>query len=102
MCKNSTYLAISAMMWFEKVRGALELVLREGSVPRTHVKELYTPCYLCNDVVREGSRRFNALELVLREGSVPRTHVKELPCSLCSGVLEETDPEVNCKFKEVQ
>ena len=29
---------------------------------RIHVKELYTPCYLCDDVVREGSRRFDALE----------------------------------------
>ena len=30
--------------------------------PRTHVKELYTPCFLCDEVVREGSRRFDALE----------------------------------------
>ena len=26
---------------------------------RTHVKELYTPCYLCHDVVREGLMRVN-------------------------------------------
>ena len=26
------------------------------------MKDLYTPCYLCNDVVLEGSRRFNELE----------------------------------------
>ena len=44
-------------------------MVREGSrrfnalePPRTHVNEMYTPCYLCNDVVREGSRRFDALE----------------------------------------
>ena len=30
--------------------------------PRTHVTKLYTPCYLCNDVVREGLRRFDVLE----------------------------------------
>ena len=39
---------------------------RFGTVepPRTHVKELYTPCTHCNDVVQEGSRRFDALEPV--------------------------------------
>ena len=26
---------------------------------RTHAKELYTPCFLCDEVVREGSRRFD-------------------------------------------
>ena len=26
------------------------------------MKELYTPCYLCDDVVLEGSRRFDTLE----------------------------------------
>ena len=26
------------------------------------VKQLYTPCYLCSDVVREGSKRFDVLE----------------------------------------
>ena len=30
---------------------------------RVLVKELYTPCTHCNDVVQEGSRRFDALEL---------------------------------------
>ena len=30
--------------------------------PRTLVTKLYTPCYLCNDVVKEGSRRFYVLE----------------------------------------
>ena len=37
------------------------------------MKELYTPCYLCHDVVREGSRRFDALE-------PPRTSVRA-PCT---------------------
>ena len=35
--------------------------------PRTRVKEVYIPCYLCEDEVREGSRRYldfsNLLEL---------------------------------------
>ena len=30
--------------------------------PRTHVKELYVPGFLCNKVVREGSKRFVAVE----------------------------------------
>ena len=30
--------------------------------PRTHVKEVYIPCYLCEDAVREGSMRFDVLE----------------------------------------
>ena len=30
--------------------------------PRTHVINLYTPCYLCDDVVRVGSMRFDVLE----------------------------------------
>ena len=30
--------------------------------PRIRVKELYKPCYLCEDVVREGSMRFDVLE----------------------------------------
>ena len=45
---------------------------------RTHVKELYTPCYLCHDVVREGSRRFAALE-------PPRT----TPCTPCFSSFTE-------------
>ena len=32
-------------------------------LPGTHVEELYTPCHLCNDVVREGLRRFDVLDL---------------------------------------
>ena len=37
-------------------------VVREGSVPsRTHVKEHFTPCYLCDEEVRDGSRRFAVL-----------------------------------------
>ena len=37
---------------------------RFGTVepPRTHVTKLYTLCYLCNNVVREGSTRFDVLE----------------------------------------
>ena len=38
------------------------LCLRYGRTPRTHVTKLYTLCYLCNDVVREGSTRFDVLE----------------------------------------
>ena len=30
--------------------------------PRTHVINLYTPCYLCDAVVRVGSKRFDVLE----------------------------------------
>ena len=30
--------------------------------PRTRVKEVYIPCHLCEDVVREGSMRFDVLE----------------------------------------
>ena len=37
-------------------------VVREGSVLSNSMNKLYTPCYLCHDVVRGGSRRFNALE----------------------------------------
>ena len=43
--------------------------------PQTHVKEHYTLCYICNDVVQEGSRRFDALEL-------HRTSAKA-PCTPC-------------------
>ena len=38
----------------------VKIKLREGSVQSNHPK--LTPCYLCCDVVREGSRRFDALE----------------------------------------
>ena len=40
--------------------------LRFGTVEphRTHVKELYTLCYICNDVVRGGSMLLNYPELV--------------------------------------
>ena len=31
--------------------------------PQTHVKELQLPRYLCNNVVREGSRRVKGVEL---------------------------------------
>ena len=37
---------------------------RFGTVepPLTHKKAVYIPCYLCEDVVREGSMRFDVLE----------------------------------------
>ena len=80
--------------------------------PRTYVKELYIPCYLCEDVVREGSMRFDVLEPPRtgayctlhtlyplkrcsrrRFGTVepPRTRVKEvcIPCYLCEDVVRE-------------
>ena len=73
------HLVISTMMWFEKVWGGSmhlnhpELVhthlaspvkIKFGTVepPQTHVKELYTPCYPCDDMVRKGQKRFDALE----------------------------------------
>ena len=34
------------------------------------MKEVYIPCYLCENVVQEGSRRFEVLENVVREGSM--------------------------------
>ena len=42
-------------------------VLTTVEPTRTHVKEFYTPCSLCNDVVQEGSRRFDALGKVCSE-----------------------------------
>ena len=39
---------------------------------RTHVKELYTPCYLCDEVVQEGSLCLNHPELVLQRHPTPR------------------------------
>ena len=36
---------------------------------RTHVKDFYTPCFLCTEVVREGSS-----EDEVREGSVQSNH----------------------------
>ena len=43
--------------------------------PRTHVTKVYTLCYLCNDVVREGSKRFDVFE-------TPRTSTL-IPCTPC-------------------
>ena len=77
MLKNSTYLLISAIMLSKKV-------------PEISMC-LNTPCYFCNNVVREDSRRFDGLELsqtsalepcsssipfkdVFREGSVQSNH----------------------------
>ena len=76
--KTSTHLAFSALKWFEKVRGGSRglnhsetvyrypthlvttVKMRFGTVEplRTHDKDFYTPCFLCTEVVREGSRRF--------------------------------------------
>ena len=52
------------------------------------MKELYMPCYLCHDVVREGSRRFDALE-------PPRTSVRasRTPCFFCEDVVREGSVE---------
>ena len=36
MWKNSTHLAISAMMWFEKVRAPVKMLLEKGSVQSNH------------------------------------------------------------------
>ena len=47
--------------------------------PQTHVEELYTPYYLCDDVVREGLRMFDALEppkLVHKHPANPVSPVK--------------------------
>ena len=80
MFKNSTHLAISSIMWFEKVQRSSmclnypELVhkhpahlsfpskmylekVRYSRTTQTHVKELYTPCHISN---KGGSRRFDA------------------------------------------
>ena len=87
--KNSTRLAISAMMWFEKVQApgtlSCNLSAREGTRRSgesalgssalgykgvTLVHDAYesargdegVPCYLCDNVVQEGSRRFDVLK----------------------------------------
>ena len=50
--KTSTHLAFSALKWF----GTVEPL-------RTHVKDSYTPCFLCTE---EGSRGLNHSETVYR------------------------------------
>ena len=47
-------------------RGAMWSQRRFGPVKpsRTRVKEVYIPCYLCEDVVREGLMCLNLIELV--------------------------------------
>ena len=51
---------------YELVRGGLSTsdlrTFGDVEPPQTHVTKLYTLCYLCNDVVREGSTRFDVLE----------------------------------------
>ena len=87
---------------------------RFGTVepPRTRVKEVYIPCYLCEDEVREGSMRFDVLEPPRtgalyplkrcswrRFGTVepPRTHVKEvyIPCYLFEDEVREGSMRFN-------
>ena len=48
---------------------------------RTHVKDFYTPCFLCTEVVREGSRRF--------EGVEPLGNSVQAPCSHCEDEVRE-------------
>ena len=40
---------------------------------RTHVKDFYTPCFLCTEVVRDGSRRFEGVEPLGNSVHVPYT-----------------------------
>ena len=72
--------------------------------PQTPVRELYIPCFLCEDVAREGSMRFAVLERPepvhrapctplyplnrrgLVEPPVPRDKGAQLPCFLCEEV----------------
>ena len=54
----SAHLVFSAVKWFEDVReGSMQL-----NHPKLMWKKLYTPCFHCDEVVREGSRRFDAVE----------------------------------------
>ena len=48
--RYTTHLDPLVEMWF----GIVE-------PPRTHAIDLYTLCFLCTEVVREGSRRFAAV-----------------------------------------
>ena len=77
--EHPAHLVSPVKMWFGTV-----------DPPRTHMKELYTPCYLCHDVVREGSRRFDALE-------PPRTSVRAhcTPWFFCEDVVREGSVESN-------
>ena len=49
--------------WFDPTEPSLT------TPPRTRVTKLYTPCYLCNDVVREGSMCLNHPEQVHKHPS---------------------------------
>ena len=55
--------------------------------PQNHAEELYTPCYLCNNVVWAGLWRFDALEL-------PRTSARET-CPPFQDVFREGSVESN-------
>ena len=69
----------------------LELVLKHpsrrfGTVEtlRTPVKDIATPCCLCNAVVREGLRRVEVLEPPRPSAEAPCT-----PCFPCKAVVRE-------------
>ena len=92
MLKNSTHFAISAMMWFKKVRGGsmrlnyTELVRnlhtkyvdRGGSVVSNHPEPMLknSTHFAISEMMCGSSRRFDALEL-------HRTSAKA-PCNLAS------------------
>ena len=58
--KTSTHLAFSALKWFEKVRGGSRGLNHSETV---YIQVPYTPCYHCEDEVREGSVQSNHSEL---------------------------------------
>ena len=47
---------------FEDWRSRVTIYQQWPPPLRTHVKDFYTPCFLCTKVVREGSRRFTVVE----------------------------------------
>ena len=68
LCIDSTDIGMSHhfLVWLELGRTAKNC--------RKQKRTMYTPYYICSDVVREGSRRFDALEL-------PQTNVKTVSVS---------------------
>ena len=61
MSKTSTNLSFSALKWFEKVRGGSRGLNHSETV---YIQVPYTPCYHCEDEVREGSVQSNHSELM--------------------------------------
>ena len=57
---------------------------------RTHVKDFYTPFFLCTEVVREGSRRFEGIEPLGNSVQVPYT-----PCYHCEDEVREGSVQSN-------